>query len=71
MESGVSVSPWTVGRASTQPQPRQLALSLASSLGCGEDHSTAQLVACLRTKSVIDIVEASLQLEVNTLGRHW
>ncbi|KAK7100618.1 neuroligin-4, X-linked-like [Littorina saxatilis] len=81
MESGVSLTPWTVGlsRSKVQPGPLNLVKTLSEKLFC-DVTDTSAMVGCLRTKDAMSIINITWEMasEFNqilfrpaiTVGRH-
>nr|KAG5703237.1 hypothetical protein BaRGS_034148 [Batillaria attramentaria] len=61
MESGVSLCPWAVSYPRLQPEPLSQAVELARRMECAT-HATNELVACLRTKDAMALLNATTDM---------
>ncbi|KAK7100379.1 hypothetical protein V1264_023344 [Littorina saxatilis] len=62
MESGVSLSPWTMSYRGAFPEPKAQAVELSTRLGCDVTDS-ARMLQCLRTKDAQEITNVSIVME--------
>ncbi|KAK7482264.1 hypothetical protein BaRGS_00026507, partial [Batillaria attramentaria] len=70
MQSGVSLSPWSVGYPGFVPDPRGQSLKLAERLGCptADNNGSRRMLQCLRNVDVNMLLNASMAVTFETRG---